>query len=187
MQALLLGSPAQPQKVWIIKSVQVQEGEKYNPTLPHSRCQDLWIWRVKSIYRSSLAILYINWYPSSWGCVLQSSKALESPLKPQLIWPQPPAPVNSVLRSCCQPPRQERDAPPGSHAYQGRSPRPNRSGNSSQLCSAFEVSIGRGIARPTAADSSPCEHNVPFTAPLPNLNAGCVTQPHFIGCVKGGI
>lgn len=43
MQALLLGSPAQPQKVWIIKSVQVQEGEKYNPTLPHSRCQDLWI------------------------------------------------------------------------------------------------------------------------------------------------
>lgn len=116
MQALLLGSPAQPQKVWIIKSVQVQEGEKYNPTLPHSRCQDLWIWRVKSIYRSSLAILYINWYPSSWGCVLQPSKALESPLKPQLIWPQPPAPVNSLLRSCCQPPRQkpwgERDAPP---------------------------------------------------------------------------
>lgn len=77
--------------------------------------------------------------------------------------------------------------PPGSHAYQGRSPGPNRSGNSSQLCSAFEVSIGRGIAWPTAADSSPSEHNVPFTAPLSNLNAGCVTQPHFIGRVKGGI
>lgn len=47
MQALLLGSPAQSQKVWIIKSVQVQEGEKYNPTLLRSRCQDLWILKGK--------------------------------------------------------------------------------------------------------------------------------------------
>lgn len=117
MQALLLGSPAQSQKVWIIKSVQVQEGEKYNPTLPHSRCQDLWIWRVKSIYRSSLAISYINWYPSSWGCALQPSEALEGPPKPQLIWPQPPAPVNSLLGGCCQPPRQKL------RGGEGRSPR----------------------------------------------------------------
>lgn len=47
MQALLLGSPAPSQKVWIIKSVQVQEGEKYNPTLLRSRCQDLWILKGK--------------------------------------------------------------------------------------------------------------------------------------------
>lgn len=53
MRALLLGSPAQPQKVWIIKSVQVQEGEKYSPTLRRGRCQDLCMRRAQSLGRSS--------------------------------------------------------------------------------------------------------------------------------------
>lgn len=195
MQALLLGSPAQSQKVWIIKSVQVQEGEKYNPTLPHSRCQDLWIWRVKSIYWSSLAISYINWYPSSWGCVLQPSKALESPPKPQLIWPQPPAPVNRLLGGCCQPPRQNLRGGEGwegcsrhSHAHQRRSPRPNRSGtHCTVLCFWGLHRTGHGTVDGGRQRAFPAQ--CPFHSPSPKSkcwpgNTAALHRPHKGRCVN---
>lgn len=92
MQALLLGSPPQSQKVWIIKNIQAQEGENAAPPSFHLPARAFGLYRVKSIYSSSsfLAILYIHWCPQ---CTTASGD-METPLKPWLIL----APISCMFK-----------------------------------------------------------------------------------------
>lgn len=123
MQALLLGSPAQSQKVWIIKSVQVQEGEKYNPTLPRSRCQDPWILKGK-VYLLKFLGHFIH-PPISFlvGLRTAASPGWEPPTV------GPPARADSGKGA--------RDGPPCSHTCQCWPPWPGRPKNSSQSHSSL--------------------------------------------------
>lgn len=122
-------------------------------------------WRVKSIYWSSLAILYIHRYPSSWGCAPLPHRGGSHPL-----W----------------------DLLPGQTAGKGRGMGPLLThlpvlapvaGTTQELIAVplvLKVSMGR------ADGHSPFQHGISFTNRPPNPNAGCTAQSQRFSCVRGG-
>lgn len=165
MQALLLGSPAQSQKVWIIKSVQVQEGEKYNPTLPRSRCQDPWILKGK-VYLLKFLGHFIH-PPISFLVGLRT--AASPGWEPPTVGPPARADIGKGLGT----------GPLLTHTP-ALAPVAGRTWELIASPLAFKVSVGR------ADGHSPFQHGISFTNRLPNPNAGCAAQSQSFSCVRGG-
>lgn len=122
-------------------------------------------WRVKSIYWSSLAILYIHRYPSSWGCAPLPHRGGSHPL-----WdPLPGQTVGKGLGT----------GPLFTHTP-ALAPVAGRTWELIAAPLAFKVSVGR------ADGHSPFQHGISFTNRLPNPNAGCAAQSQSFSCVRGG-